>query len=90
MTADERHVAIFQLDRDKIFEADIFLFVLDGRVPDEGTCVELGLAYAHKLLQQRKKLFIGLHTDARAALMGTKLNPMLRIPLDEIVPGEET
>lgn len=90
MSADERRIAIFQLDRDKILEADVFLFILDGRVPDEGACVELGLAYAQKFLQQRKKLLIGLHTDARAAFMGSKLNPMLRVPLDHIAPDEET
>ena len=90
MSADERRAAMFQLDRDKIFEADVFLFVLDGRVPDEGACVELGLAYADKLLRQRQKLLIGLHTDARAAFVGAKLNPMLRVPLDNIAPDEET
>ena len=50
MTNDERRQAIFSLDRDKVLEADIFLFILDGRVPDEGACVELGLAYGQKHL----------------------------------------
>lgn len=45
MTPEERRHATFHLDKAKITEADVFLFVLDGRVPDEGACVELGIAY---------------------------------------------
>ena len=36
------------------------MFVLDGRVPDEGGCVELGMAYAWG------KGAIGFKTDNRA------------------------
>jgi nucleoside 2-deoxyribosyltransferase len=50
MTAEERRHAMFHLDRARILDADVFLFVLDGRVPDEGACVELGIAYCHKYL----------------------------------------
>ncbi len=78
-----------QLDKRKIFECDIFLLVLDGRVPDEGACVELGLAYAHKELRSTKKLLVGLHTDSRAAFLSSKLNPMLRVPLEHIVEAED-
>jgi hypothetical protein len=63
--------------------------VLDGRVPDEGACVELGIAYGHKHLQSSEKLLIGLHTDTRAAFIGSRLNPMVRVPLDYVVDGEE-
>ncbi len=42
---EEKRKTMFVMDRDKISEADIFLFILDGRVPDEGACVELGIAY---------------------------------------------
>lgn len=84
MPKEERRVAMFNLDRDKIFESDIFLFVLDGRVPDEGACVELGLAYAHRELTKGKKSLVGLQTDIRAAFPGSKLNPMLRVPMDYI------
>ena len=53
--------------REKIFEndvagvknCDIFLCVLDGRVPDEGACVELGMAYA------LGKPCVGYKTDQR-------------------------
>ena len=89
MSPDERRQAIFELDRSKILEADVFLFVLDGRVPDEGACVELGIAYAHKYLHEARRLLVGLHTDARAAFPGSKLNPMIRVPLDRIAEDEE-
>ncbi len=88
MSPEERRVAMFELDRDKIFASDIFLFVLDGRVPDEGACVELGLAYAHREIARVKRVLVGLHTDARAAFMGAKLNPMLRVPMDYIAENE--
>ena len=35
MANDELQRTIFQLDQDEILQAEIFLFVLDGRVPDE-------------------------------------------------------
>lgn len=88
MTSDELCQAIFAADRDKILEADIFLFVLDGRVPDEGACVELGIAYGQKHLLQRDKLLIGLQTDSRAAFLGARLNAMIHGPLDYIAYNE--
>ena len=42
MTRDERRKTMFELDREQIFKSDVFLFVLDGRIPDEGACVEFG------------------------------------------------
>jgi nucleoside 2-deoxyribosyltransferase len=84
MTPEERRQATFHLDKSKIFVCDVFLFVLDGRVPDEGACVELGMAYCQRELQQHKRLLIGLQTDARAAFLSSKLNPMLRVPLDYV------
>ena len=89
MKADERRRAMLELDKGKIFESDVFLFVLDGRVPDEGACVELGLAHAHKELQGTKKLLVGLQTDSRAAFVGSKLNPMLRVPIERVVEAED-
>ena len=84
MPPDDRRRAMFELDRAKILEADVFLFVLDGRAPDEGACVELGIAHAHNHLQNARKLLVGLHTDTRAAFPSSKLNPMIRVPLDHI------
>ena len=88
MTADERREAMFELDKRKIFGCDVFLIVLDGRVPDEGACVELGLAHAHKELRGTTRLLVGLQTDPRAAFVGSKLNPMLRVPLERVVEAE--
>jgi hypothetical protein len=79
---------MFHLDRTRILDADVF--VLDGRIPDEGACVELGIAYYQKYLQNGEKLLLGLHTDTRAAFIGGRLNPMVRIPLDYVVDDEET
>jgi len=89
MDAQTRRQAMFELDRDRILEADIFLIILDGRVPDEGACVELGIAYAQRYIERNGKLLIGLHTDNRAAFIGSKLNPMLKVPLDDIFDSEE-
>jgi hypothetical protein len=89
LTTEERRHAMFDLDRTSIFDADVFLFVLDGRVPDEGACVELGIAYCQQYLQDGEKLLVGLHTDTRAAFIGGRLNPMVHVPLDHIVDDEE-
>ena len=88
MTNDEQRQAIFVVDREKILEADVFLFVLDGRVTDEGACVELGIAYGQKHLLQRDKLLIGMQTDSRAAYLGAKLNAILYGSLDYIADNE--
>ena len=90
MTPEERRHATFQLDKTKILEAEVFLFVLDGRVPDEGACVELGIAYCQKELQGEDKLLVGLQTDTRAAFLGSKLNPMVRVPLQYVAEDEES
>lgn len=89
MEPDERRKAMFELDRSKILDSDIFLFILDGRVPDEGACVELGIAYTQKYIEKKGKRLVGLHTDSRAVFMGSKLNPMIKVPLDYIANNEE-
>jgi hypothetical protein len=47
----------------------------------------------HRLLPEisagRGKLLLGLHTDTRAAFIGSRLNPMVRVALDRIVDDEE-
>lgn len=50
---------LFDADCAAIAACDLFVFVLDGRVPDEGGCVELGMAYA------RNVPCFGLQTDSR-------------------------
>jgi nucleoside 2-deoxyribosyltransferase len=37
MIPEQRRHAMFRLDRQQIQGCDVFLFVLDGRVPDEAT-----------------------------------------------------
>ena len=89
MAEDELTQTIFALDRDRILEADIFLFLLDGRVPDEGACVELGIAYAQRHLLEQDKLIIGLQTDWRAAFPWAKLNAMIHGALDCVTDSED-
>ena len=62
---------IFKKDRDEVLKADIVFVLLDGRVPDEGACVELGIAYANG------KRCYGFKTDARSVEFGLDLNPMI-------------
>jgi len=50
---------LFELDVSEVRACDLFICVLDGRVPDEGTCVELGMAY------MLGKTCIGYQTDSR-------------------------
>jgi nucleoside 2-deoxyribosyltransferase len=55
----ETNKRIFNTDLQGIKNSDILIFFLDGRVPDEGACVELGIAYA------LGKKCIGYKTDDR-------------------------
>jgi nucleoside 2-deoxyribosyltransferase len=76
--------AIFESDKNQIYGCDVFLFCLDGRVPDEGASVELGLANAQREFSSRERLIIGLHTDVRVAFDTRRLNAMLMGGLDEV------
>lgn len=84
-TAELRR-AIFARDQSEVFAADLLLAVLDGRVPDEGVAVEIGLAWAHRNgapdLGHRR--IVGLKTDVRASFLHEALNPMLSEALDEL------
>lgn len=89
MSIDELNKTLFTIDRDHIFNSDIFLFILDGRVPDEGASVALGLAYSNNYQNNaNNKKIIGFHSDTRAAFLGNKLNPMIKVPLDYLVTSE--
>ncbi|HEX6710648.1 MAG TPA: nucleoside 2-deoxyribosyltransferase [Rubrobacter sp.] len=90
MAPEERRRTMFHLDKSRILESDIFLLVLDGRVPDEGACVELGIAYCQKEIQHSEKFLIGLHTDPRAAFIGARLNPMVSVPLSCVADDVST
>ncbi len=61
---------IFDLDVEEIKKSDILVFIMDGRVPDEGACVELGIAFS------LNKECIGLKTDSRY-LMDNLDNPLI-------------
>lgn len=51
---------IFDNDVKGVKDSDVILFLLDGRTPDEGACIEIGMAYAFG------KTCIGYKTDYRA------------------------
>ena len=70
-TDEELVEIIFPLDVDEVTKADIIFMNLDGRVPDEGACVELGLAYA------MGKRCYGFKTDTRSVEHVMDLNPMI-------------
>ncbi|HET7011429.1 MAG TPA: deoxynucleoside kinase [Anaerolineales bacterium] len=64
MDVHEARDAIFRRNRDNIGTSDILIFILDGRVPDEGASIEAGIGYA------LGKECIGLKTDFRACEPG--------------------
>ncbi len=70
-TEAEKTEMIFQKDRDEVRKADIFFMVLDGRAPDEGACVELGIAY------ESGKRCYGIKSDSRSVELDMDLNPMI-------------
>ena len=71
MTEAEKAEKIFLKDRDEVLKADILFIMLDGRAPDEGACVELGIAYASG------KRCYGYKNDARSVELGMDINPMI-------------
>ena len=70
-TEDELTQLIFEKDFSEVMKADIIFMLLDGRVPDEGACVELGIAYANG------KRCYGVKTAARSVEINMDLNPMI-------------
>lgn len=55
---------LFKLDCEHMDWADAVLFLMDGRVPDEGACFELGYCFA------KGKRCIAYKTDARCFIDG--------------------
>lgn len=85
-TEEEKTQIIFEKDVEHVLDADIIFVMLDGRVPDEGACIELGIAYANG------KRCYGFKTDARAVEIDMDLNPMITgcfIKLFENYDGEK-
>lgn len=70
-TEEELIELIFEKDFTEVNEADIVFMNLDGRVPDEGACVELGIAYANG------KRCYGFKTDTRSVETVLELNPLI-------------
>lgn len=89
VTEAQRSAAIFRLDSSKVLEADVLLIVLDGRVPDEGACIELGIAWGDKTLRNPRKRLIGLLTDSRSAFPHWQLNPMVREPMEAVARSQD-
>lgn len=71
LSDSEKVKVVFKKDTDEVKKSDILFMVLDGRVPDEGACAELGMAYA------MGKVCIGFKTDARALENGLEINPLI-------------
>ena len=72
---------LFRLDCEHMDWCDTILFLLDGRVPDEGSCFELGYCFA------KGKRCIGYKTDARSFIDGFE-NVMLHGSLEAILRNE--
>ena len=77
-TEEEKIDIIFQKDNEEILKSDIIFMLLDGRVPDEGACIELGIAYANG------KRCYGFKSDARSVEADMDLNPMIAGCFDKI------
>lgn len=59
MTLEEARSHIFNLNIRAVQGCDLVVFCLDGRVPDEGACIEAGIAWG------MNKRIIALKTDFR-------------------------
>jgi nucleoside 2-deoxyribosyltransferase len=70
-TEEELIEMIFPLDVQNVLNADIIFMNIDGRVPDEGACVELGIGY------NAGKRCYGFKTDTRSVEAGMEINPMI-------------
>jgi deoxyadenosine/deoxycytidine kinase len=64
LTMKEARQRIFEMNLAAVRASDILVFNLDGRVPDEGACVEAGIAFGSGIR------CIGLQTDFRAVEPG--------------------
>ncbi|CRK55223.1 Nucleoside 2-deoxyribosyltransferase [Alloactinosynnema sp. L-07] len=77
---------LYELDCAAITECAIFVFILDGRVPDEGGCVELGMARACGAdcfgLQTDSRRFGG--TDSNNLMIDYSLNGGIARSIDEL------
>ena len=77
-----KQTVVFQKDCRNLQNTDIFLLLMDGRVPDEGACVALGYCLA------LGKRCIGYKTDVRTGYDGQD-NIMISGALETILRNEE-
>ena len=73
---------VFRKDLENLRGSDLFLFLMDGRVPDEGASVALGYCLAYG------KRCIGYKSDSRSGY-DSKDNIMLLGALETILHNEE-
>ena len=73
---------VFRKDLENLKGCDLFLLLMDGRVPDEGACVALGYCLAHG------KRCVGYKTDSRSGYDG-KDNIMITGALETILRNED-
>ncbi len=77
-----KSACVFRSDCRNLEAADVFLMLLDGRVPDEGACVALGYCYA------LGKRCVAYQTDVRKGFEGDN-NIMVDGALDTILHNED-
>lgn len=73
---------IFRKDLEEMGSSDVFLFLLDGRVPDEGACVALGYCLG------KGKRCVGYKTDLRS-LTPSGDNLMIAMALSAVAHSPE-
>lgn len=74
-------IYVFRLDSQHMDWCDAVLFMMDGRVPDEGACFELGYCY------HAGKRCVGYKTDVRSFIDGHD-NSMLVGSLEAVLHNE--
>ena len=76
-----KELFVFRKDLENLKSCDLFLLLMDGRVPDEGACVALGICLAHG------KRCVGYKTDSRSGYDGRD-NIMITGALETILRSE--
>lgn len=74
---------VFKADLEHLKRCDIFLFLMDGRTPDEGACFAMGYAYAHG------KRCVAYKTDVRTCMDGED-NLMLKESVEAVLRDEDS
>ncbi len=72
---------IYRRDLVEVCRARFLFADLDGAVPDDGLCAEIGIAGLHKLINPDKRV-IGYRSDTRTFMGTLALNPLVAGPLD--------